>query len=141
MTFTYSGNPETGSNLDKVRFLIHDVDSTDPLMNDAEIGFILSETNQSIYQAAHDACYVIAGHYARMADSVSKSVGDFSLSKSYSNKSQQYTDLAERFIELSARREPPMPRANAQALTSIAKRGAVDPDTEFWLGVHDNPGQ
>lgn len=138
--FTYSGDPSLRP-LDTIRYLLSDTDPADYYLSDAEIAFHLSETNGSVYQAAHDACYAIAGRFARMADSVSKSVGDFSLSKSYSGKAQQYIALAGEFMELATRREHPLPRANAQALTNIAKRGPIDPDTEFWLGIHDNPGQ
>lgn len=139
-TFSYSGNPGLRP-LDTVRFLIHDTDPADMKLSDAEIAFILSEVNGAVYQAAHDACYVIAGHYARVADSISKSVGDYSLSTSYSNKAQQYFDLGDRFLELASRRDPVAPRANAQALVSLSKRGVLNPNGEFYIGIHDNPGQ
>ena len=139
-TFSYSGDPSLRP-LDTVRYLIHDTDSTDYYLSDAEIAFHLSETNGSVYQAAHDACYALAGQFARLADSTSKSVGDMSISRSYSNKSQQYLGLAERFLELASRREPPFPKANPQALASLANRGVLYPNGEFYIGLHDNPGQ
>lgn len=42
MTWSYSGNP-AASAIDKYRFLISDTDSTEPVLQDEEIQFILDE--------------------------------------------------------------------------------------------------
>lgn len=136
MAFSYTGDPSS-SNKDALRFLIQDTNASDVLMQDAELNFILTEVGNSIYQAAHDACYVIGSSFARKADT-SKSVGDLSLSVTYSNRSSEYRDLAERFLELSARREPPIPRYAAAAMVSTPNRDVDTPTTDFLVGQHDN---
>lgn len=136
MAFTYSGDPAS-SNRDAVRFLLQDTDSTDHFLHDAEIDFILIEVGNSIYQAAHDACYVVASRFARQADT-SKSVGDMSLSTTYSNRASEYRTLAERFLELANRREPPIPRYAAAAMVSTANRDVETPTTDFEIGQFDN---
>lgn len=133
-SFTYSGNPDARA-LDALRFMIHDTDATDPLMMDAELLWLIQECN-SVYQAAHDACYILAGRFARQAD-ISKSVGDLSLSITYSNRSAQYTELADKFMELAARREVPQPWANPQNLKATADRLVQTRDSDFWLGQTD----
>lgn len=42
MTWTYSGDPSSGDK-DKYRFLVGDTDQTDPILQDEEITFIVSE--------------------------------------------------------------------------------------------------
>jgi hypothetical protein len=140
MAFTYSGDPASSSR-NAVRFLIQDTDSTDVLLQDAEIDWVISEAGSSVYQAAHDACYAIASQFARLADSTSKSVGDVSLSESYSARSQRYFDLAEKFLELAAKREPPLPWANAESLKATADRLETTHNTDYYLGIHDYPGR
>ena len=139
MAFTYSGNPAS-SDRDAVRFLISDTDAADVLLQDAELDWVISIAG-SVYQAAHDAAYAIASQFARLADSTSKSVGDVSLSESYSARSQRYFDLAEKFVELAERREPPTPWADAQSLKSTADRNISTHNTDYWLGIHDYPGR
>ena len=64
MSWTYT-DPNT-SDRDKIRFLIGDTDSTDPLLSDEEIAFTLTEAGGSVYQAGHDSCYAIAAKFSRM---------------------------------------------------------------------------
>lgn len=137
MSFTYSGDP-ANSALDAVRFLIQDTNEDDILLQDEEIGFLLTTVDMAIYQAAHDCCYVIASKFARLADT-SKSVGDMSLSVTFSNRASEYRMLAERFLELGSRREPPIPRFANGAMVSTAKRDTgIEPTTDFVIGQHDN---
>ena len=133
-SFTYSGDPSTRS-LDAVRFLIHDTDPADYWMTDGEITYILGQTAGSVYQAAHDACYVLAGQFARQADTT-KTVGDLTLSRKYSQRSEEYLALAERFAELAARREPPSPWIKADALKVGVDRTTTT-GTEFSVGQFD----
>lgn len=133
MTFTYTGDPSV-SDRDKVRFLIGDTDSTDPLVNDEEIEWALGEAG-SIYQAAHDLCTVIASKFARMA--TSKSVGDLSLS--YQDRAETYHRLAERMLHLAERRDVPTPWASPKNMVTSQMRDELGMDgQEFWTGVHDN---
>ncbi len=89
MTWTYSGDPST-STKDQVRFLIGDTQSSDPILQDAEINWLLTE-NATPFYAAVEAANGIAAYYARKAD---KAVGDLKISASQQHK--QYLDLAVR---------------------------------------------
>jgi hypothetical protein len=131
MTWTYS-NP-SASTRDAVRFLIGDTDSTDPLLSNEEIDYTLTEAGNSVYQAAHDACYAIGSKFVRLAQS--KSVGDMSIS--YANRGQQYMDQAERLLELAARREPPTPWISPKNIVRASDKLGGENGTEFWTGQED----
>ena len=71
MAWNYSGNP-SDSDLDQVRFLVGDTDSTDPLVLDEEIDFAIS--NQSTLPlAAAQVLRALATKFSRQA---SWKVGD-----------------------------------------------------------------
>ena len=133
MTWSYSGNPAS-SEKDAVRFLIGDTDTTDQLLSDAEINYVIAESGGSIYQAAHDACYAIAGKFSRMASS--KSVGDMSIS--YADRAQAFFALANELLELAARREVPTPWVSPDNIVRAADK-IVPPanGTEFYTGQMD----
>lgn len=131
MTWTYV-DPNT-SDRDKIRFLIGDTDSSDPLLSDEEIAFTLSEAGGSVYQAGHDSCYAIAAKFSRMA--ASKSVGDLSIS--YSDRAAAFAAQAERLLELGARREPPSVWVSPDSLRRADERVGGLNGTEFWTGQMD----
>lgn len=132
MTWTYV-DPNNNAR-DKVRFLIGDTDSTEPLLSDEEIAFTISEAGGSVYQGGHDACYAIAAKFSRMAQS--KSVGDLSIS--YADRAAAYAMQAMRLLELGARREPPRVWVAAGALVRAdARTDAGINGTEFWTGQMD----
>lgn len=131
MTWTYV-DPNT-SDRDKIRFLIGDTDSSDPLLSDEEIAFTLSEAGGSVYQAGHDSCYAIAAKFSRMA--TSKSVGDLSIS--YSDRAAAFAAQAERLLELGARREPPSVWVSPDSLKRADDRVGGLNGTEFWTGQMD----
>jgi len=135
-TFSYSGDPSLRP-LDAVRFLIQDTDSADPLMHDAEVQYLLDGVNDSVYQAAHDACYALASRFNRLANET-KQVGDLSISTTYVAKSSAYREMAERFLELANRREPPRPWVAANnLLATIDRQFPNGHDTDFYLGQTD----
>lgn len=133
MSWSYSGNP-ADSTLDKIRFLIGDTDTTDQLLNDEEITYLITESGGSIYQAAHDAAYAIASKFTRMASSTS--VGDMSIS--YSDRGSSYYILAKEMLLLGARREPPTPWISPQNILRAADK-VIPPEngTEFYTGQTD----
>lgn len=133
-SFTYTGDPEARQ-LDAVRFMIGDTDPDDPMMLDAEIEYLLGQSD-SVYQAAHDACYVLATKFNRLANET-KQVGDLSISKVYVAKVSSYREMAERFMELATRRDVPVPWANAQSLKATVDREVETRDTDFYLGQTD----
>jgi hypothetical protein len=83
-------NPSLTTDRDKVRFLIGDTDENEPLLQDEEIDFLLSE-NTDIYLAASSAAESISAKFARQSD---KSIGD--AHTTYSQKAEAYHRLAER---------------------------------------------
>jgi hypothetical protein len=137
MTFTYSGTP-SASQRDAIRFLLNDTDSTDVLLQDEEISYLIA-TWTSTYEAARGGAEVIASRFTRDADNVSKTVGDISISKSFTNKAREYRALAKSLFEQRMRLSPPTPAINAQAIESTENRGPFTPTTDFYLGEFDNP--
>jgi len=137
MTFTYSGTP-SASQRDAIRFLLNDTDSTDVLLTDEEISYLIS-TWSSTYESARAGAEVIASKFTRDADNISKKVGDISISKSFQSKAKQYRELAKSLFDQRMRLSPPTPTINAQAIESTVNRDAFTPTTDFYLGQFDNP--
>jgi hypothetical protein len=88
MTFTFS-NTSITTDLAKVRHLIGDTDSTDPLLTDEQITFELVE-DSNIYLCAANCCDRICAQLARKID---RNGTGFSATRS--QKFQHYKDLAE----------------------------------------------
>lgn len=124
MTWTYSGNPAS-SDRDAVRFLVGDTDTTDQLITDEEIAYLLSVYSEAP-NAAVGAARSIAAKFARFSDQA-RTVGNLSLSESFSQKSEQYHHLADHLAGLaSGITSPPMPVANASALGAELKINLLD---------------
>jgi hypothetical protein len=138
MTFTYSGDPST-STRNYVRFLLNDTDSTDALFSDEEITYVINEWSGDAYEAARELAEILIARFARLADSTSKSVGDISVSESYSSKIAHYQQLANSLLLRKMRKSPPRPWANADALKSTDDRTTTDFNTDFSMGQMDNP--
>ena len=138
MTFTYSGDPST-STRNYVRFLLNDTDSTDALFSDEEINYVITEWSDDAYEAARELAEILIARFARLADSSSKSVGDISVSESYSSKITHYKELADSLYKRKLRKSPPRPWANADALKSTDDKITTDYNTDFVVGQMDNP--
>lgn len=138
MTWSYSGDPST-STRNYVRFLISDTDTNDQLFSDEELNYVISEWDNNAYSAARECAEILIARYSREADSSSKSVGDISVSESYSSKIQHYKELANSIMMRQMRKTPPKPWANAQALQSTADREVIDYNTDFYAGMMGNP--
>jgi len=94
MSWSYSGNP-SNSQLDEVRFLIGDTDSTEPLLTDEELSYLITVdpdqgSSYSNYTAAAAAARAIAAKFSKQVD---KTVG--SLSIAYGRKASQFFTLAD----------------------------------------------
>lgn len=137
MAFTYSGDPTT-STRNAVRFLLNDTNSADVLFSDAELDYLIAEW-VNVYEICRAACETLVSRFSRLADSTSKSVGDISVSESYTAKSKQYQDLANSFLQRRMRKTPPTVWANADSLKSTNDRTVADYNTDFFTGQHDNP--
>lgn len=93
MTWTYTAATLATSNKDQVRFLIGDVDSTAPLVQDEEITFALTQENNN-YGAAARCCESIANNFLRKAD---VRIGRGGTTLTYSVAAKQYADMAAAF--------------------------------------------
>lgn len=120
---TYSGDP-AASDLDQVRFLIHDTNMSDALFTDSELLWLLGEWGDA-YTAAWNAAEALVSRYTQLADT-SKSIGDLSLSTSYGSKSQEYRALAGRLQMQAGRKATPL----------IQNTGA-EADPLFTMGMFD----
>jgi hypothetical protein len=124
MTWTYSGNP-AANDRDAVRFLVADTDSTDPLITDEEIAYLVALYSEAPL-AAVGAARAIAAKFSRESDQA-RNVGDLSLSESLSQKSAQYHHLGDHLQGLSsAVTLPPIAKANADALGAEFKINLLD---------------
>jgi len=138
MTFTYSGDPST-STRNYVRFLLNDTDSTDALFSDEEINYVITEWSGDAYEAARELAEILIARFARLADSTSKSVGDISVSESYSSKITHYKELAQSLYMRKMRKSPPAPWANSDAIKSTDDKTTTNFNTDFVVGQMDNP--
>jgi hypothetical protein len=94
MSWSYSPsdlNTTTASGrLNTVRLLVGDTDSADPLAQNEEVLFALSQTGNNVYYAAVWICRTIAAKFSRMVTTTL----DGALSANYSDKAKQYNQLA-----------------------------------------------
>lgn len=114
MTWTYSNNP-AGSDRDKVRFLIGDTDTTNQLVTDEEINWMLSEANNAPYMAAANLCASLATKFAAKSD-YSRSVGDLSISTQYGAAADRYAKLGATLSAQAAAANPPLPTFDSTAI-------------------------
>jgi hypothetical protein len=133
MAFTYV-DPTSGDR-DKVRFLIQDTDSTDAHLQDAEITYLITVWG-NVYKAAAYAAEIIAAKYSHKTN-YSRSIGDLSISESYSESATQFRELAKRIREQELDLFPPTPKINASAIVSTEDRTQTVFSTEFRTGLHD----
>jgi hypothetical protein len=88
MTWTY--NPALTTNKDKVRFLVRDVDSTSPLLQDEEILGIL-EMEGAARRAAATCAESLAAHFGQLETTLTDDLG---VTVTYSDRATFYTKLA-----------------------------------------------
>ena len=94
MTFSYDAadlsTSNSGGRLNAVRLLVGDTDSNDPLVQNEEITFALSQAGDNIYNAASWVANIIASKFARLVDTQL----DGALSSKYSDLTQKYKALS-----------------------------------------------
>lgn len=134
--YSYSGDP-SATDLDKVRFLLSDTNSTSPLLQDEEIYWLLEEWSNA-YEAAASGAEIIAGQYAHKSD-YSKSVGDLSLSQNFDTQANRFRSLAVTLRGHKYRKEPPTWVVNEAVLESTANRVVDIQNSDFYSGQFDNP--
>lgn len=133
--FSYSGDP-SASNLDKVRFLISDTDSSDYELEDSEIDYLLT-TWVTPYDSAIAGAEIIAGKYATKTN-YSRSVGDLSISEAYGQAATEYRALAERLRHQKNLLNPPVPKINAQSILPTPEKTETAYKSDFYTGLMDN---
>lgn len=123
MTWTYNGDPSS-SDMDMVRFIIGDTDTTDQLVTDEEIQALLT-IQSNVYRVSAKIARSLAAKYARY---VSGTLGDLSASENQATvQFKQVADWCDR-------------QANKQVSPYI---GGIDDTTypkTFKRGQFDNRG-
>lgn len=133
MAFTYSQDPTT-SPLDEVRFLIGDTVSTDPMLQDAEINYLLV-SQPAPRQAAISACRTLARKFARQPGS--RSIGDVSIS--YADLSKRFNDLADQLKIENASSGFTVP---TPSMTNTPNETAHFRDDDFqWTNTSSSTGE
>jgi len=95
LSFSYDetdlGTDTASGRLNATRLLLGDTDSTDQQVQDEEVTFALSETNNNVYYAAAWLSRTVAGKYSRQVTTEL----DGQLSVEYSDLAKQYYQLAD----------------------------------------------
>lgn len=133
MTWTYSGNPAS-STLDAVRFTVGDTDTTDQLVSDEEILYMIN-TYGTIFRISSEVCRAIAAKYAKLID---RTIGG--LSANFADKYHHYLELADSLVE----KDELLPVSPFISGFSRSRKESVelDNDRESTFGrkgQHDNP--
>ena len=110
MTWTYSPAGIAASTMMQVRYLVGDTVATDPLVQDEEINFALSQ-RPSIYGAAAMACRSLAARMAREADVVDKD-----LRTTLSAKSKAFARMAADYENKASSRSAARPYAGGLSI-------------------------
>lgn len=135
MGFSYSGDPSS-SDLDEVRFYLGDIDSTDVLLPDEEIQFVIdswaSTVGTNLYAAAVCA-EMVAARFAREV-----SVSADGVSAGMNELQQKYNDLASSLREQHTARygAAGSPSAGGTIFDEYYDSG-IKP-LSFGKGMHDN---
>jgi hypothetical protein len=132
-TFSYSGNPAS-SDRDAIRFLVGDTDTTEPLIWDEEIDFLITTwlNKNSVYWTASTVAEAIAARFAR---EITTSADGESLGAS--ELQQKYLDLASRLRVLH---QTLLTGGNVDA-GGVNAGEQVDPSVvplAFGTGMHDS---
>lgn len=136
MSWTYSGNPGA-SKLDEVRFLIQDTDTTDQLLSNEEITYLLNQFANDAFGAAISAVTALIAQGSRVTEE-SKTVGDLSLSIKSGARVQQWQTLLATLKAEQFRRDPGAPVYNLNAFVPTEDREPEDESTDFVIGQMDN---
>lgn len=135
MTWSYSGDPGA-SDLDRIRFLIQDTDTTDQLFSNEELTY-LNTTYGDAYSAAIAAVTTLIAKGSRVQEE-SKTVGDLSLSVKSGALVAQWEALLRHLKAERFRLNPAAPIINANAIVPTVERVEEDESTDFVVGQMDN---
>jgi len=135
MAWTYSGNPGS-SDLDHIRFLIQDTDTTDQLFSNEELTYLFNSYGDA-YSAAIAAVTTLIAKGSRVQEE-SKTVGDLSLSVKSGARVTQWETLLKYLKAERFRLSPAAPVINANAIVPTVERVEEDESTDFVIGQMDN---
>ena len=137
MTWTYGNSPNTNTT-DAVRFLVGDTDTTDQLITNEEITYLLATFSEAPL-AAVGAARSIAAKFSRLADNARR-VGDLQLQEHLSQKSTQYHHLGDHLQGMaSGITAPPVPVANSNAIGAEFTIGLLDKFTLGYIPPNGTP--
>ncbi len=129
MAWTYGGDP-SANNRDAIRFLIGDTDTSNQLLQDAEITFLFNQWNSNVYLAAAHACDALYSKFAGKSD-YSRSVGDLSISTQFGQQADRYRALSAQLLAQNASATPPSPNFYTD------DDGNVFGEQKFSIGMED----
>ena len=125
--------------LNVVRLLIGDTDTNDQLVENEEIVFALSESNNNVYFAGSWAAATIAAQFSRKVNTKL----DGALSADYSNLAKQYKTLSADLREQGQKYSMTSASVRAGGISNTvidANRALRDrPSAAFAKGQFDNP--
>lgn len=135
MAWSYSGNPGA-SDLDLIRFLIQDTDTTAQLLSNEELTYLFG-VNQDAYGAAISAVSSLIARGSRVSEE-SKTVGDLSLSVKSGALVAQWEGLLRALKAERFRLFPASPIINANSIVPTVERVEEDESTDYVVGQMDN---
>lgn len=136
MTFSY--DPAVSTNRDKVRVLIGDTNSGDPMFSDEELCFFEAEFGPSIYGVALAAVDAGIAKYSRTAST--KSVGPLSLSYAFRVQNLQAARASITTLALKGAAPTPYVGGIRQSDKEIDEADEDINTGSFKKGGFDNPG-
>ena len=99
MSWSYSGDPSESS-VDAIRYLIADTKEEDSFVQNEEIEWALSQTNQNLYAAASIVANALFAQFSALSD---EEIGP--LKFKYTNRAKNYQLIALKFDKLSETKE------------------------------------
>lgn len=135
MTWSYSGNPGA-STRDTIRFLIQDTDTSDQLLSNEELDYLITVWSDA-YGAALAAVSTLIAKASRSLEE-SKRVGDLSLTVKSGARVQQWEALYNRLQQERYRVQGGIPVYNANAFVSTVDRSVEEETMDFYMGQFDN---
>lgn len=136
MTWTYSGNPGS-STRDEVRFLIQDTVTSDQLLSNEEIDYLITAYDGDAYAAAIASIVALIAKAARAVEE-SKTVGDLSLTQRAGERVKQWESLKKMLDTERFRRFPAAPVVNPNAILPTNEGIVEGEGTDFVVGQMDN---
>jgi hypothetical protein len=134
MAWSYNPADLATSKKDAVRYLVRDTNENDPLIEDEEITFTLSEEGQNIYRAAAQVCLTIAAELGRQLSLKGKVALDAK------EQHDNYMKLAAKYERKAATGAAPFAGGISVADKSTRERDADRTPAGFTRDLHSAAG-